>query len=357
MVLENTYARGQVRTGPSVSVPTDTRGSKVSARDPHVESLRGLACILLVAYHNIGSTAAFGAQLAYPHPLRVLTDLMIDVRMPLFAFIAGYAYACRPPDWSGLPRFFKGKAVRLLVPAVFAVLVLALVKEALGRPLLGSVEDLLWFVYMPRPIFWYLQAILILLTIFAVVDCWLRRRHVWLFLGCAIGLTVFVPTPDDLPFPIKNVLYLSVYFFLAIAIVRYQHWFIRNFLGTLAVFSVCFGAGLVLNVVYLAEAEHFSLHRFDCQSVLTGIGACALLFMTRWRIGVLEIIGTFSYTIYLYHITVRIVMPPSLERLGVEALDVRFAISFAAGVLVPILIHLLASQFGISRRLLLGLKR
>jgi uncharacterized membrane protein len=50
-------------------------------RIAYVETLRGIACILLVAYHVIGDTSESGLRLPADHALSFLNGLLADVRM------------------------------------------------------------------------------------------------------------------------------------------------------------------------------------------------------------------------------------------------------------------------------------
>jgi len=58
-----------------------------------LETLRGLACILLVLYHVVGSDPAQGLMLADGW-LRWLNDGLAYLRMPLFTFLSGWITDC-----------------------------------------------------------------------------------------------------------------------------------------------------------------------------------------------------------------------------------------------------------------------
>ncbi|WP_157822193.1 acyltransferase family protein [Shewanella sp. Actino-trap-3] len=60
-----------------------------------IDTLRGIACILLVSYHVIGSTPMQGMKIS-TGLLREINDLFVYIRMPLFAFISGVLYGFRP---------------------------------------------------------------------------------------------------------------------------------------------------------------------------------------------------------------------------------------------------------------------
>ena len=53
-----------------------------------VETLRGLACVLLVLYHVIGIDSSTGMRVE-DGPVRWLNDGLAYLRMPLFTFLSG----------------------------------------------------------------------------------------------------------------------------------------------------------------------------------------------------------------------------------------------------------------------------
>lgn len=82
-----------------------------------IETLRGLACLLLVLYHVIGADASLGLRVE-DGPVRWLNDGLAYLRMPLFTFLSGLVYGLRP--FAGNSRaFLVGKVRRLLIPMLF----------------------------------------------------------------------------------------------------------------------------------------------------------------------------------------------------------------------------------------------
>lgn len=75
----------------------------------------------------------FGLELDYLHPLRIFAVLLIDLRMPLFAFIAGYVYGLRPIRARDYPAFALDKLRRLVVPAGIAILIFVLIANVKGN--------------------------------------------------------------------------------------------------------------------------------------------------------------------------------------------------------------------------------
>ena len=78
-----------------------------------IQSLRGLACLLLVGFHVVGVDSAAGLRFADDSLPRLATSLLIHVRMPLFTFLSGFVYAYRPVARGQALAFAKKKALRL----------------------------------------------------------------------------------------------------------------------------------------------------------------------------------------------------------------------------------------------------
>jgi uncharacterized membrane protein len=68
------------------------RPAPASAKILYVETLRGIACILLVSYHVIGDTSSNGLRLPDGDLFSFVNRMFIDVRMPLFSFISGFVF-------------------------------------------------------------------------------------------------------------------------------------------------------------------------------------------------------------------------------------------------------------------------
>nr|WP_295373393.1 acyltransferase family protein [uncultured Sphingosinicella sp.] len=79
-------------------------------REAALDSARGVACLLLVAYHAVGATGALGMRVPSDSPYRFVTDALSYVRMPLFTLLSGMVYAMRPVRADDVLGFLRGKA-------------------------------------------------------------------------------------------------------------------------------------------------------------------------------------------------------------------------------------------------------
>ncbi len=328
------------------------------ATDSHIpiETMRGLAVVLLVGYHVVGSGPAGGLRVGYPHELRLFADFFIDLRMPFFAFIAGYVYALRPPSLAGYVGFMTGKFRRLYLPAMVAALAFFTVAYMLDNRMAKPVTEMWRPIVMPYMHFWFLQAILLVFAGFALLDACLDRRHTGLLLlaSCAVYLTgVKVGTQV---FSAESALYLLPYFLLGVV-------FKRNF-RLLSAASERFTFPLVAlvvacalwNIKMLYETGTFSLDRRDTQSLVFGLVICSLAFFWCPRLPVLERLSPFAFTIYLYHVFGTVAARMVSKAVGIEQLEALFMAGVAGGLFLPIALHLAVRPVPGLGRIMLGTK-
>ncbi|QQO50373.1 acyltransferase [Raoultella ornithinolytica] len=82
-------------------------------RDLSIDSLRGLACLLVVFIHCL-STLYQNGILSNDFWLVKISAFLSYLRMPLFTFLSGFVYSMRPAKKENLPQFVKGKIRRIL---------------------------------------------------------------------------------------------------------------------------------------------------------------------------------------------------------------------------------------------------
>gem|GEM_PF-7073372 len=142
------------------------------AKDHALESLRGLAIVLLVFHHThdvaTPNTSGSVSISAVDHFFQVL-------RMPLFTAISGYLYAGRPVHLGGsLKPLITGKSRRVLLPGAVCLTVLLLLAQV-GLPywLFPAPADLSGVpaFYLKRPItYWFLIAIFVVFLFIGLLD-------------------------------------------------------------------------------------------------------------------------------------------------------------------------------------------
>ena len=65
----------------------------MSTKNLKIDTLRGLASVLLVTYHVIGTGSDSGLRIPDGEPVQLFNDSLMYLRMPLFSFLSGFVYA------------------------------------------------------------------------------------------------------------------------------------------------------------------------------------------------------------------------------------------------------------------------
>ena len=293
-----------------------------------IDTLRGFACMLLVAFHVVGSSPSSGLSLSSTHPLYRLNDVLSHLRMPLFCFLSGFVYALRP--YNGEPsKFFRGKARRLLVPMLvvgtfFAVLQSVVPGTHTPRP------DWHLLHIIPVAHYWFLESIFLILMVTACLEHFgfLKTIHrfggVWV---ASVLLFLVNPMPDYLG--MTGAVYLLPFFLAGLACNRFSHRLDRR---TLSLVAVVF-AVLCLRSAIAQEL----LLKGGIVSLLLGITACILLLSCRFESRLLAAIGIYSFGIYLFHPVFTAASRMVLHRVGADSTALLIASGMSAGIVGSIM--------------------
>lgn len=328
-------------------------------RHRHIETIRGLACLLLVAYHAIGNDTAHGMHVADTSSWRIFTELFVHIRMPLFSFISGLVFAPDPDSWATFRSSLAAKARRLGLPLLTVASLFWLVSAATGVDRTTPYTDVLWNNYQH---FWFLQASLIITIVLLLSGLALkgmRRAATILFLP-AVLLFLAAPEAELDVFSVNQAVYLAP-FFLAGLLVR--TWKVETvaFQNPDRRPELVAGLGiLALGLFALNAADVF--HRLDVpferQSLLglaLGLATCLFLLSLRVESRWLAWIGGHSYAIYLFHVFFTSALRKTLLYLDASVPDgIVFAAGLLGGVLLPILVESLILRNRLASLLLLG---
>ncbi|MBL3568920.1 hypothetical protein BV509_21170 [Rhodovulum sulfidophilum] len=322
-----------------------------------IESLRVVAVLLLVAYHVIGAGPEAGLNVEYPHPLRLFAEFLVDARMPLFAFVAGFVYAFRPPTLADYGGFLTGKVRRLIIPGWIAALLFSLAGIAVDNVYSLTTQGPIRVMFYHYAHYWFLQSIMVIFVVFGLVDALLRHRHTaLLFLG-AVAMTLEGISLRTSFLSIGGAFYLLPYFLFgtlchrhAGQLLRYRVW-----LAALALAAVL-AAGW-WNIGLYLETGRLSGYRGDLQSLGFGLGIALAMLLLMPRIAWLDALRPFSFTIYLYHVLATSATRRALQALEVTDVWVLFACGLTTGLLVPVLLHLAIDRIPALRQPVLGLRR
>lgn len=317
-----------------------------------METLRGLACVLLVAYHVVGSEAlANGLRLPGDHELHRFNEALSHLRMPLFTFISGYVYGYRPLS-GGPGRFLTGKLRRLGLPLLCVGTLFATLQYLTPGTSTQLVLDEFWKLHLyPFAHYWYLQALLVIFALFALLEhSGLTRRHAGLLL-LLLALGVIYPHREQLPvlFSLRQAFYLFPYFVLGVLYFRMLEAAIRTHsrIAVPMLALLCLGYGGLTPVL----SDTGTLSRLS-------LGFSALLLLlaaaSNVRLRLLARLGVYSYAIYLLHVFFTAGMRLALERLDLRHDYLGFLCGLAAGLLGPILAYQGCARLPWARLLLFG---
>jgi peptidoglycan/LPS O-acetylase OafA/YrhL len=329
------------RRGPPPRSRVDGRveGHVDSLESARVQTMRGLACLLLVAFHAIGSTGDSGLHVADTSAYRLFTNLFVHVRMPAFTFLSGLVYAWRPLRAGDERRFMEKKLRRLGVPLIVASTLLYVLHIAMHH-----LVPPLWTIYVfPYWHLWFVQALLLVFTVLIALE-WLGALAT--FPRFLAGFTAAVALYVAAPFEARNIMgvhnatYLFPFFLCGLGAHRFRGQLRsrRAVLATLLCLAVTQGLH-TYRVLTGSPAPIDPLAHRSALNLLIGMSAslCALEMLPR--VSVLERIGASSYSIYLYHpvfVAAVLVLAVALPAAPTSLL---FLAAAAAGVAGPMLME------------------
>ncbi|WP_345752692.1 acyltransferase family protein [Microbacterium rhizophilus] len=316
-------------------ISSPARAAATSRRDVPVDTLRGIACILLVTMHVIGFDDHSGIAVPDDSAFRWYAESFIYLRMPLFTFLAGFVYAWRPVG-PGTYRLFMGKKIRrLLIPYVIFVALIGIMQTAL--PGANNPTDLApwqWFVYSLSP-YWFLISTFWIFAVVALLDSYrlLERWYVLAAVGIAlIVINLAINPGEKTVLQWGNSLTLAPFFIVGIMAHRFQwarmpRWAAIVVSAAVVVLFAYTQLGFA-GVVPVVNSRH------DLLGVL--LGALFPVACLSWRLGwsPLARLGAYSSGIFLLHPFAVAGTREIFERLHVTDDVVLFVICSVIGILL-----------------------
>lgn len=320
-----------------------TRASSPPSRNLAVDTLRGVACLLLVSFHVIGYSSTDGLHVDDDSALRYYTDSVDYLRMPLFTLLSGLVYAWRPlHDPSGYLSFMGKKVRRLLVPYVIFVPAIGLTQHFLprggdARPL----EPVQWLLYSLNP-YWFLLTTFWLFAVVALLDSrnLLSSRHAFgTLFTVSLVVALFAHTESFRFLQWGQALSLAPFFLAGVALSRFSL--------VPSTRTVRWACTIVLLLVVVAVQLSLTGRMpgvdgaFDSRHSLVGIGLGILfpLVFLGWRLSnrALAWIGGYSSGIFLLHSFAVGACSVTASALGITSRPLMFSILSAGGVALSIL--------------------
>lgn len=309
---------------------------KRSKKSIEIETLRGIACILLVAYHVIGGDPYSGLRVEDDTAWRFFNDMCAYIRMPLFAFISGYVYALYTIKKEEFPKFYLNKMRRLGLPLLSASLLFLIIANIIGTGYSRPWNEIVTIYLFSYAHFWYLQAsllIFLLMSILGYLEIIKTKKAALIMLGVAIMVNA-LPLSEVSVFSFNGFVYILPFFLTGMIIKRYY--------GSLCRYrGVAVGlSAFLMSIIILAYAEHIdlpvSMERNTVPMIVVSIVLCVTLFAMSFKNTYLAWLGGYSYAIYLFHFS-QSGMRIGLEKSGVELPSIMvFLACMIAGLAVPI---------------------
>ena len=302
----------------------------------NIHSVRGLACLMIVAFHVVGDDAGEGLHLPDDSPWHYAMKSLVFLRLPLFTVISGYFYGGHRVIGVEFLRFWRKKASRIALPfACMTIIVWLLRRHIYAEP--KSLLDAFAYGYEQ---FWFLEA---LLVIFAAMSVWdaLARPDSGALVLAMVAAAMVAQSFDAIPqlFSLSDAIRLAPYFLFGMLLRERGYWLRDPRIGLYA-------AGIVAIVLISQQFAMLGLandiNRKQMPAVLAGMAGAVFLFQRLPRITALETIGGYSYTIFLWHVVIAAAARLTLVGLGMTSTPLLFVLIFAAGVSGPmLLLHLL----------------
>lgn len=305
-----------------------------SSRKLSIDTLRGLACILLVSYHVIGNEPAAGLRLPHDHMLAQVNDLLALLRMPLFSFLSGFVYAWRP--YSGHPEVFvKAKVRRLIVPLLLVGTFFAVLQANTPGANAGQYDWRLLHI-VPVAHFWFLESLFIIFMLTIVLEHFgllaTPQRFALAWLAAA---ALFLLDPMPVYLGLQGATYLLPFFLLGLGSNRFGEQLPR------AAVMIPTAAVLAALVLYLALVARTLPNRSETVALAISVCACVLLLRSRFEVRWLAWIGVYSFAIYLFHSMFSAASRIALSHLGVQSVPLLFPLGLLAGVSGPIVLAMI----------------
>jgi peptidoglycan/LPS O-acetylase OafA/YrhL len=352
-----------LRTMPLGKTERSAPARRPASRLAHVETIRGLACLLLVAFHVVGDNPSHGLHVEPDSAWALVMALFDNVRMPLFSFISGYVLTADPRDGASLAKALTSKARRLLLPLATVSTVYWAVKGWVAHE---PVPPLASIYVLPFDHFWFLQATAVnmaLLLSLGVLAGGGTRAAALLW---PAGVLAFLAAPDlplDL-FSIDEAIGLVPYF-LAGYLLRSTGLDRRALaedaaarLPIAAAAGIALGLLLAVHAVALASGPALDFDKRSLAGLATGLCVCVFLMAARPVSRPLAWIGGHSYAIYLFHVFFTAGARKAALAVNPDVpLGVIFVLALAAGLLLPVAAERIVLVYRPAALLLLGIDR
>lgn len=319
----------------------------MSSSKLELNTLRGIACMLLVAYHIIGSNSQVGLMLS-DGLLKEVNDSLIYIRMPLFTFLSGVVYAIRPFT-SDAGNFLAKKIRRLIFPMLTIGTLFAAV-QYIAPGSNSSITNWRLIHIMPVAHYWFVESLfLIFLCVVLCEKLKLFSTPVKYLLVLAFFSIVYLSPLYFSYFSISGAIYLMPFFLFGMGVRRFK---LENHLSP----ETGYALGLILVLITILLYFNFipTYSKRTLFGLTIGYLSCIALFSIKWKSNILAWIGSYSYSIYLFHVFFTAGTRVISLNVGVFNTEILFFLSMVIGLIGPIIAERLICMRRVPQIALLG---
>lgn len=345
-----------------ITPPSEPATSSKRRQDPSIQTLRGIAVILMVAGHVIGFGNR-GLEVGNSSMWHYYFIALEDIRMPLFTLISGYVYAMLPvTQWRQYPQLIKGKSRRLLLPLITVGALYYVLERTIPGTHSNARDIPFWHVYLfGFEHLWFLQSIFVIFLLIGILDSTgvLASRTGWAAITALAAVTfvlVHVPPSVDV-FTISGAVRLLPFFLLGYGLRRHAVFDLHGVPALAA--TVAFAGVYTFRLLTILGIYHPDRYVDKAITITVGATALVLIYSARnlLNVKVLAWIGSFSFGIYLLHVMANAAIREALHHLGVHTIWVLFALGLVTAIAGPIVFQLLFRRVWFVQTFVLGERR
>ena len=325
-------------------------------KDLSIETLRGLAILLVVAGYILSDDLVSAQGSIFTSALRFMHFCLTPIRMPLFTVISAYLYAESPVTRETFKKMMTGKSRRLMVPFIFMTALqytFFLSIPASNHP----PPDHFYMVYIyPYEQLWFIFSIFQIFVIVGFLDSrealgtfkkWVAVLAIALFLHLTFKMTRL--------FSVSGINYLFPFFLAGYGLRRYsKELFSKSMINYYIVVAVLSYSLFIF--LYVRNITDISPMVFRVTGLFIAFSAVPLILYFRRPWQPLARIGYYAFGIYLFNKIGTALAREVCQKMNFDQTEVLFLIYLSAGVIFSVLLEkFVLRKFSFTRRLILGL--
>ncbi|ALS33329.1 hypothetical protein PTRA_a2216 [Pseudoalteromonas translucida KMM 520] len=298
----------------------------------NLDSLRAFACILVVAFHVFGSEPHYGLGYAMDSPWRSIFDVFDLIRIPLFTALAGIVFIAILSSENKIFQFLFCKITSLLLPAVVVSILYFLLRNIIGK----EDGDLGTYLISGYLHLWYLYSLFVIATVIGTIHLRFRPSFYTYIISMILLYALSLTISGHVLFWVYASVELAPYFILGMLLYKHPHKFLNKTILTIA-------AILALLGTCLRVASFFEIVNRDLILVyftfITSISLIIISYFFFPKIKVIQWIGLYSYSIYLWHPAAASTARTILTTIGIDNHFLLFLVLLIAGILIPVVMY------------------